>query len=143
MNYLPPPITQPLRSENTLGAHWPYTNKNNKRSLFARTIQQRASFNNDESSPQTQPPSLKAFHHSLDDGYGIVHQPKKVHVTSFRYEASNPLESTAVTSMSSQAVCTAPPLSVSCLTTTSTCATRMSGNSANTINISNHYMSLQ
>ena len=101
MNYLAPPTSQ--TSQNTLGAHWPYNNKNNKRSLFARKVgQQRASFNNDESSPQTRPPSLKAFHHSLDDGGGILHHPqKKPLFASHKKETANNHESSIIPSMNS------------------------------------------
>ena len=142
MNFLAPPITtQPSRScDNTLGVHWPYTNKNNKRSLFARTMQQRASFNNDESSPQTQVPSLKAFHHSLDDGYGGEHQPKNVHVTNRRSESSNLLASTTATSIMSQTASRASYMAAPALITTSRGANTISGNSVHTIICSKYHI---
>ena len=143
MNFLAPPITtQPSRScDNTLGIHWTYTNKNNKRSLFARTMQQRASFNNDESSPQTQLPSLKAFHHSLDDGYGGAHQSKKVHVTNLRSESSNLLESPTATSIMPQTASRESYTAAPALITTSRGANAISGNSAHTIISSKYYIS--
>ena len=129
MNYLAPPTSQ--TSQNTLGAHWPYNNKNNKRSLFARKIgQQRASFNNDESSPQTRPPSLKAFHHSLDDGGGILHHPqKKPLFASLKKEASSSLESPTIASMNVPSSNILSLTSTSTAIITSTCENTMTGNS--------------
>lgn len=130
MNYLAPPTSQSFKSENTLGAHWPYNNKNNKRSLFARKVaSQRASFNNDESSPQSRPPSLKAFHHSLDDGGSAPHPSRYPQRTSFKIEAVNPLELTNVTSMNSLSANTVLTVSDSSQTVTSTCGNNMQGNS--------------
>ena len=130
MNYLAPPTSQP--SQNTLGAHWPYNNKNNKRSLFARKIgQQRASFNNDESSPQTRPPSLKAFHHSLDDGGGILHHPqKKPLFASLKKETTHSLESSALPSINASSSNILTTTSASPAMVTSTSDSTMTGNSS-------------
>lgn len=90
-----------------MGGHWPYTNKNNKRSLFARKNQQRASFNNDESSPQTRPPSLKAFHHSIDEDVGLSQynqgmQQRNAHFKSLQSEPI--LEPSSITSIHTSSV---------------------------------------
>ena len=140
MNYLTPPTSQPFKNENSLGANWPYANKNNKRSLFARKMQGRCSFNNDESSPQTKPPLLKAFHHSLDDGHGLPQQSINEHqITSFKIEAQSSFESTPVTSMNSLLTNTVSPLSEPSITATSPHGNTISGNSKNTFRNLNHH----
>ena len=117
MGYLKLPNNQSFKGDNSIqGGHWPYTNKNNKRSLFARKNQQRASFNNDESSPQTRPPSLKAFHHSIDEDVGLSQynqgtQQRNANLKSLQSEAPHHsviLEPSSITSIRTSSVSSSP-----------------------------------